>query len=242
MIVIGSLDSHSYGSALEEASWIRIGKSLMRIFWNQQIRIMTQEEQVKKLNCLLCLAQVHTEAERIFQSVGKQLKQRRGDDAYESLYSYLQDPTSEDPAAENPELARQLEEQSRAAKKKLDEVFDHFVEREVDKRKAADEEEKDEEEEEADAQDGEHKAGDQVQEDEEVEDEEQEEEGYEEQEGWEDEEQEEDGDELEEEGDEEQEEEGDEEQEDEGDAESHQTSDDVTDLELKSGFDHETDS
>ena len=130
---------------------------------------MTQEEQVKKLNCLLFLAQVHTEAERIFQSVGKQLKQRRGDDAYESLYSYLQDPTSEDPAAENPELARQLEEQSRAAKKKLDEVFDHFVEREVDKRKAADEEEKDEEEEEADAQDGEHKAGDQVQEDEEVE-------------------------------------------------------------------------
>jgi hypothetical protein len=116
-----------------------------------------RKEILKKAYVFL-VKQVHTEAERIFQAVGKLLKQRRGDDAYENLHSYLQDPTSEDPAAEDPELARRLEEQGRAAKQKLERIFDQFVEQQVDKRKThieeghedsdeAEEEEVDEEEE-----------------------------------------------------------------------------------------------
>jgi len=120
--------------------------------------------------------QIHLEAEKIFQNVGKQLKQRRHDDDFESLFSYLSDPTAEDPAVEEPELARQLEAQGREARKKIDKVFDDFEERQVTKRKSSgnedsdeeaveeeeDEDDEDEEEEEEEEGDGDEGDGDEV--------------------------------------------------------------------------------
>lgn len=123
-------------------------------------------------------AQVHAEAEKIFHSVGKVLKQRRGEDDYESLHSYLKDPAAEDPAMADVTLAHQLEQQDREAKKKLDKVFDEFTERQFAKGKDREEEEgEDQDDSEVDAEEEEENEDDYEEEakEEEVDDEEAEE-------------------------------------------------------------------
>ena len=72
--------------------------------------------------------QIHTEADRIFVAVGRKLKMRRFDDDADSMYSYLQEGEV-DPAAGDQDLQSKLNKQGKAAKQKLDKVFEEFVER-----------------------------------------------------------------------------------------------------------------
>ena len=72
--------------------------------------------------------QIHTEADRIFVAVGRKLKMRRFDDDADSMYSYLQEGEV-DPAVGDQDLQSKLNKQGKAAKQKLDKVFEEFVER-----------------------------------------------------------------------------------------------------------------
>jgi len=88
------------------------------------------EEVNNKLKLNLNDRQIHTEAERIFVAVGKKLKRRRNKDEGAVMYSYLK-PDDEDPAANNSELDKKLEELGKVAKARIDRVFDRFVEKQA---------------------------------------------------------------------------------------------------------------
>lgn len=91
------------------------------------------EEVNKKKNLMLTDMKVHTEAERMFVAIGRKLKRRRFDDDAAVMYSYLQENDPGDPACKDFELDRKLDDLGKVAKKKLDTVFEQFVEKQVNK-------------------------------------------------------------------------------------------------------------
>ena len=75
--------------------------------------------------------QMHTEAEKIFIAVGKKLKKRRNIDDGTVMYSYLKPDDSGDPAAENQDLDNKLLELGKVAERKINKVFEEYVEKQA---------------------------------------------------------------------------------------------------------------
>ena len=73
--------------------------------------------------------QIHNESEKIFIMVGRKLKKRRNFDDGNAFYSYLPTDDAGDPADENPQLQKRLDELGREAEKKINKVFEDFVEK-----------------------------------------------------------------------------------------------------------------
>lgn len=71
--------------------------------------------------------QIHAEAEKIFQAVGKKLIRRRRCDEYENSCSYVQDVI--DPARNDVNLDSKLKGQMIESKKKIQKVFQEFVDK-----------------------------------------------------------------------------------------------------------------
>ena len=92
--------------------------------------------------------EMHTEAESIFQSVGKTLKKRREIDDHEVMASYLQEDQTVDPAHGDSELEKRLQESSELGKQNMAEYLNNFYRENVIKRKDKPEELEDREDEE----------------------------------------------------------------------------------------------
>jgi len=83
--------------------------------------------------------QIHGEAEKIFQAVGKKLIRRRRLDEYDTSSSYIKDTTI-DPARKDASLDSKLKSQTSEGKKKIQKVFEEFVEKQYqDKEKGIEE-------------------------------------------------------------------------------------------------------
>lgn len=102
------------------------------------IKKEVEDVNIKKI-LLLTETQIHTEAERIFVTVGKKLKRRRFDDDAAVMYSYLDDDDPGDPASKDVELDLKLDALGKIAKKKIDTVFQEFVDKQVNKVKTEEE-------------------------------------------------------------------------------------------------------
>ena len=93
------------------------------------------KRQIEKVNTeqklLLTEMQMHTEAERVFILVGKKLKRRRNHDDGDSFYSYLKPDDKGDPAVNNPDLNDKLRELGKEAEKKINKVFEEYVEKQA---------------------------------------------------------------------------------------------------------------
>jgi len=82
--------------------------------------------------------QIHTEAERIFQSVGRKLKTRRGNDDFDSICSYFKESRPIDPATVDSSLEERLQIQGKEGQKKIDKVFEEYVDKQVNRKKVTD--------------------------------------------------------------------------------------------------------
>ena len=74
---------------------------------------------------------LHDEAEKVFRAVGRQLQSRRQADEAGVLMSYLKEDQHEDPAAKDPGLNRVLVEQGEEGRRRLEEFFDNFEQRQA---------------------------------------------------------------------------------------------------------------
>ena len=74
---------------------------------------------------------LHEEAEKVFRAVGKQLKSRRVADETGVMMSYLKEDQHQDPADNNPELQRVLVEQGEEGRRRLEDFFDNFEQRQA---------------------------------------------------------------------------------------------------------------
>jgi len=92
------------------------------------------EEINKRKKLMLSEMKVHSEAERLFVATGRKLKRRRFDDDAASMYSYLKEDDQGDPAAKDFLLDQKLVDLGKTAKKKLDTVFEEFVEKQMNKK------------------------------------------------------------------------------------------------------------
>ncbi|XP_047496791.1 death domain-associated protein 6-like [Penaeus chinensis] len=80
---------------------------------------------------------VRVQAQEIFRDVGRILKERRESDDLYNIYGYAEEEVP-DPAAEDDELSRKLQENETIAKEKLDKIFQDYVDKEAFAREAAD--------------------------------------------------------------------------------------------------------
>ena len=88
---------------------------------------------VSQANSSLHLAPtlLHEEAEKVFRALGKQLKSRRVADESGVMLSYLKEDQQEDPATRDPELQRVLVEQGQEGRRRLEQFFDNFEQRQT---------------------------------------------------------------------------------------------------------------
>lgn len=80
---------------------------------------------------------VRVQAQEIFRDVGRMLKERRESDDLYNIYGYAEEEMP-DPAAEDDELSRKLQENETIAKQKLDKIFQDYVDKEACARENAD--------------------------------------------------------------------------------------------------------
>ena len=100
-------------------------------FWDVKALI----EKVNLENKLsLTEMQIHNESEKIFILVGRKLKKRRNVDDGNAFYSYLAPDDTGDPAADNPELEKRLNELGKEAEKKINKVFEDFARKQASER------------------------------------------------------------------------------------------------------------
>jgi len=98
-------------------------------------QLVEETNQAQSLN--LSEIQIHNEAEHIFQAVGKKLKNRRAHDDCDSLYSHFKELRPVDPADNDTSLQEKLQNQQLAGKKRIDKVFQDYVEKQICKGKSA---------------------------------------------------------------------------------------------------------
>ena len=88
---------------------------------------------VTEVNASLHLAPslLKEEAKKVFRAVGTQLKARRVADETDVMMSYLKEDQQEDPATQDPELQRVLVEQGEEGRRRLEDFFDNFEQRQA---------------------------------------------------------------------------------------------------------------
>ena len=74
---------------------------------------------------------LHEEAEKVFRAVGRQLQARRQADEAGVMMSYLREDQQEDPATKDQDLQRLLVEQGEEGRRRLEEFFDNFEQRQA---------------------------------------------------------------------------------------------------------------
>jgi len=98
-------------------------------------QLVEETNQAQSLN--LSEIQIHNEAEHIFQAVGKKLKNRRAHDDCDSLYSHFKELRPVDPADNDTSLEEKLQNQQLAGKKRIEKVFQDYVEKQICRGKSA---------------------------------------------------------------------------------------------------------